>query len=855
MKNKSVRSRTKLFSLMAVSMMVLMAFAVAMPADESDADASSYYKYVINYSGESISSVDVYTSSGGSATRITDAKNSIWNFTDGYGPFNSCYAAVKKDTGAISFHLNPNNLKQKLDGTTYTTSDYNIVWLVPTVYWSVSGNSLILSSDSSQGTAYAHTIGGHVYKYIGIGVYEGNTETISSKTCLMSQTGQTPTGNVNIVDFDTYAHNTPGNTMLWNFYQWTFTKMATYMVGMGKNTQQIWGDGNSNTGSKSTTGLADSVGPYMSLRSQTNTTTYSKVFIENSWGSVFEWVGDTVFSSKVLYAGQNASGVTYTATTGKTAGGTLPSSNWISETYKDAAYWDLPKSSTSSSNASNTSYPGGYVSSDSGAHELLVGGSCYDGTYAGVACANANYDSACAYSYFGARLAYVFDADPAASSPASYDLGTLPSNLQSQVTVTKTTGNISGGSVATHDLGNVGGYEHVGWKYGTSTYCVPGGTMTGISGTSATLTALWCAPITLNNAGASNGSTTISATSDSTYSNCKVTLPSYNNTNLWAHTGWTKDGSSYSKGQTVTITYSASNTFTSTWNPTVNFDHSALSAKGISTAGLSTTPVAVNSGASYILSQLSAVSGYTHVGWIIPGVNNNTVQAVNYTLTNITAPITVSSYWLEPMITITFVYTPQNVVNSTTHTLGTLQVPQGSIGILFTPDLDDMYDATFEGWYDDATLTTAHDIYETLDDDVTLYAKATAHLAFTSSPTANATITRLDSYSSIFAFSAVGSNAAYKITWDFGDGSDNEHGVYAYHEFNDDKKHIVTLTVENLNGEKSTIQKEVFGTGYSEESQPGTEPQQESKSDNTMIYIAIGVVLAAIAGFFVLRRL
>jgi len=195
------------------------------------------------------------------------------------------------------------------------------------------------------------------------------------------------------------------------------------------------------------------------------------------------------------------------------------------------------------------------------------------------------------------------------------------------------------------------------------------------------------------------------------------------------------------------------------------------------------------------------------------------------------------------------------VVNSTTHTLGTLQVPQGSIGILFTPDLDDMYDATFEGWYDDATLTTAHDIYETLDDDVTLYAKATAHLAFTSSPTANATITRLDSYSSIFAFSAVGSNAAYKITWDFGDGSDNEHGVYAYHEFNDDKKHIVTLTVENLNGEKSTIQKEVFGTGYSEENQPGTEPQQESKSDNTMIYIAIGVVLAAIAGFFVLRRL
>lgn len=855
MKNKSVKGRVKLFSLLAVAMMMLMAFAIAMPAEESDADATSYYRYEMTYSGEQITQIDIYTSSTAASPAKTittkNAVDSFWTFTDGYGPFNSCYAAVDS-TGAIAFHLNPNNLKQKLDGTSYTTSDYNIVWLVPTVYWSATSTKLTMCSESFSGaSAYAHTIGGSVHKYIGIGVYEASKSTFGGvSNCLMSQTGKTPTVSTTIVDFDTYAHNTPGNTMLWNFYQWTLTKMATYTVGMGKNSQQIFGAGLTGGSAAATTGLGDSAGAIV-----TGQTSYSKVFIENSWGSVYEWVGDTVFSEKKLYAGQNASGVTYTATTGKTAGSTLPSSGWISGTSKNAMDWDLPTSKASSSNASDTSYPGDYVYSFSGTRVLIVGGSWGYDTYAGVAYADASNGSAYTNYNFGARLAYYFDADPAASSPASYDLGTLPSNLQSQVTVTKTTGNISGGSVATHDLGNVGGYEHVGWKYGTSTYCVPGGTMTGISGTSATLTALWCAPITLNNAGASNGSTTISATSDSTYSNCKVTLPSYNNTNLWAHTGWTKDGSSYSKGQTVTITYSASNTFTSTWNPTVNFDHSALSAKGISTAGLSTTPVAVNSGASYILSQLSAVSGYTHVGWIIPGVNNNTVQAVNYTLTNITAPITVSSYWLEPMITITFVYTPQNVVNSTTHTLGTLQVPQGSIGILFTPDLDDMYDATFEGWYDDATLTTAHDIYETLDDDVTLYAKATAHLAFTSSPTANATITRLDSYSSIFAFSAVGSNAAYKITWDFGDGSDNEHGVYAYHEFNDDKKHIVTLTVENLNGEKSTIQKEVFGTGYSEENQPGTEPQQESKSDNTMIYIAIGVVLAAIAGFFVLRRL
>lgn len=859
MKNKSVKGRVKLFSLLAVAMMMLMAFAMAMPAEESDADATSYYRYEMTYSGEQITQIDIYTSSTAASPAKTittkNAVDSFWTFTDGYGPFNSCYAAVDS-TGAIAFHLNPNNLKQKLDGTSYTTSNYNIVWLVPTVYWSATSTKLTMCSESFSGaSAYAHTIGGSVHKYIGIGVYEASKSTFGGvSNCLMSQTGQTPTVSTTIVDFDTYAHNTPGNTMLWNFYQWTLTKMATYTVGMGKNSQQIFGAGLTSGSAKATTGLGDSAGAIV-----TGQTSYSKVFIENSWGSVYEWVGDTVFSSKVLYAGQNASGVTYTATTGKTAGGTLPSSNWISETYKDAAYWDLPKSSTSSSNASNTNYPGDYVDSNSGTRVLLVGGYWGNGTNAGVACAYASYDSTRAYNFVGARLAYYFDADPAASSPASYDHSGLTGAGQSASGLaTQSTNNISGGSLTLEKLANVGNYVHIGWYY-NGTYYNPTATVTGL-GTSATFKSVWHSPVTIDKSGASGTNTTVAVNSSSTYNGeVTVTVSALSNTNNWAHYGWSYGGTAYSEtSKTITVSkptggalVSGTDTIIALWKPTVNFDHSALSDKGISTSGLSTTPVVVNSGASYILTDLGVVEDYTHVGWIIPGVDNNTVQSVTYTITNITAPITVSSYWLEPMITITFVYTPQNVDNPTTHTLGTLQVPKGSIGILFTPDLEDMYDATFEGWYDDAALTTAHSIYTTLNSDITLYAKATAHLAFTSSPVANATITRLDSYSSIFAFSAVNSKAAYKITWDFGDGSDAEHGVYAYHEFNDDQKHIVTLTVENYNGEISTIQNEVLGTGYSAEKT--TEAAENGGDDNTMVII--GAIIAGIIAVIAVLKL
>ena len=119
----TAKSRKKMFSIMAVAMMMLMAFAIVMPStSEADADDTAYYKYVINYTGEQIDSVDVYTTKGGTATHITDAKNAIWNFSNGYGPFNSSYVAIDKTTGTSGLWLNPADLTETITGDPYTMS-------------------------------------------------------------------------------------------------------------------------------------------------------------------------------------------------------------------------------------------------------------------------------------------------------------------------------------------------------------------------------------------------------------------------------------------------------------------------------------------------------------------------------------------------------------------------------------------------------------------------------------------------------------------------------------------------------------------------------------------------------------
>ena len=79
--------------------------------------------------------------------------NSFWDFdtATGIGPFGSYYAAINLSSGAnaddstetrlstnkgeIAYLLDPNNLHKTMGGTTFTPSLYNVMLIIPTVYW------------------------------------------------------------------------------------------------------------------------------------------------------------------------------------------------------------------------------------------------------------------------------------------------------------------------------------------------------------------------------------------------------------------------------------------------------------------------------------------------------------------------------------------------------------------------------------------------------------------------------------------------------------------------------------------------------------------------------------------------
>jgi hypothetical protein len=473
--------------MLAVCMVALMLAVAVVPATQgpTDADAtvthkfSDHYMYVITLDGTSKEKIsDVQVSVNGTALtsqKSYDGTNKgvshikkFWKFDSdtGLGPFNSFYAAVNLTSGTekignedkiasgagqIAFVLNPNNLKLTMGGTNLTDhmGEFNIMLIIPTVYWKASddGTKLYISNSASYTVtegegltvedmvAYAHIANTGVdgvkhvttnktpYPYIGIGVYEASL----ADGKLYSQTGKTPAVSATNDAFVGYAKAQPGAAknldmekqsayQQWNFYQWTLYKIMSYSVMGTKNSQQMIGNGYVNASGSQTTGNSDSLGAYYGTSE--NSTTVSKLFIENFWGSVYEFVGDTCFSEMVLYTGNTLGGETIG--TGSSHSGKqttnyvkLPSSNWISETSKASATWDLPTTSTSTSNATSMDVPGDYVYPNTGWRSFCVGGGWNDTSAAGVARAYAHNGLGDTGSLLGARLAYVMTADAA----------------------------------------------------------------------------------------------------------------------------------------------------------------------------------------------------------------------------------------------------------------------------------------------------------------------------------------------------------------------------------------------------------------------------------------------------------
>ncbi|MBR6213567.1 MAG: hypothetical protein IKQ67_02850 [Candidatus Methanomethylophilaceae archaeon] len=467
---------------LAVCMVALMLAVAVVPAIQgpTDADAtvthnfSDSYMYVITLDGTSTEKInDVQVSVNGSALtsqKSYDGTNKgvsyikdFWKFDSdtGLGPFNSFYAAVNltsgtakigdedkiaSDAGQIAFVLDPNNLKKTRGGTNLTSclDQFNIMLIIPTVYWKASddGTKLYISNSASYTAsgestvtdmvAYAHianplddggrthtTDGKTPYPYIGIGVYEASV----ADGKLYSKSGKYPAAWASNDTFVGYAQAqtaasaaTGSAYQQWNFYQWTLYKIMSYSVMGTKNSQQMIGNGYTDIGGSETTGASDASGAYYSTSARPKT---AKLFIENSWGCREELVGDTCFSEGVLFTGNTLGGATLGTSSSPsgnqtTNGVTLPSSNgWITGTSKASATWDLPTARISYDNSGSMNVPGDYVVSDTGWRSLSVGGYIHSASGAGVARADADSSPGNQGSATGTRLAYVMTADAA----------------------------------------------------------------------------------------------------------------------------------------------------------------------------------------------------------------------------------------------------------------------------------------------------------------------------------------------------------------------------------------------------------------------------------------------------------
>ncbi len=317
-----------------------------------------------------------------------------------------CYYGVFDSSGSLIGKLNPNNLTLFLDGSSaasYITT-CNVMFCIPTLYISSTSTSLTISNDHTVGTAYAHTIDDYIYEFYGIGVYEGSV----SDGKLMSVSGATPTTSTTRATFRTYAAaNTVDNglALQWNFYQYQVYKYIVLFAGESFDSQGTFGNGNVGGSSSTTTGMCNTYG--MFYGSTSSTTTAVKCYIENAWGSVWEFTDDCVASGYVIYAGQNSSVSDDTGSMDSLV--TIGSSGYPGTISTGDSTFGIGTATGGSSSTCTFDYQ----YSGSSTYCLLVGGFWNNGSSAGVSGLFADASLSGSGSDVGSRLAYVYDADAA----------------------------------------------------------------------------------------------------------------------------------------------------------------------------------------------------------------------------------------------------------------------------------------------------------------------------------------------------------------------------------------------------------------------------------------------------------
>ena len=163
----------------------------------------------------------------------------------------------------------------------------------------------------------------------------------------------------------------------------------------------------------------------------------------------------------------------------------------------------------------------------------------------------------------------------------------------------------------------------------------------------------------------------------------------------------------------------------------------------------------------------------------------------------------------------------------------TEKVPYDTATVSPTPDPDPPEMYIFAGWYTSTEYTERFQFGHTLDGDITLYAKWQDEFGFTTIPTAEYNVIKVDNADRTFLFT-LGANAmASKVLWDFGDGVTSE-SINPTHFYKEPGVYEVTLTVYNSHGtDTKTFSIDATGDGGSD--------------SGWLLYVALVLVLVIIA--------
>lgn len=439
-------SKIKLISVMTIATVLLTSFGTFPYSDEVDAGPSSSWTCTITADSDSGEITVTYTkdnqaqdvqSINGKGSNQSERDGS-WGFDEkGYGPFNCFYAAFDL-SGNMICHLNPYDLSKNVDtsdSTDYSNGNYNIMWVLPKLYATASGNTLTLSSIGEEEDIYPafrlYTRDGLTqdapitettyYNYLAIGVYEAT----STNDALSSVSGKSPKSGL-ITTQLTSIGNTRSSlaadgdvevAQIWNYYQWQAYRLCSIAVMGSLDSRSVVGNGNVDSSYATNTGTMNDKGAYYGTNSECDGV---KLFIENSWGSLKEYVSDAFWTQgdHRLFVGTNMPDWNNPVDqSNKERSAFTPM--LIADAYgiytDDVTTWGFPFSSERSGGAK---FPE-YVYSN-GYDQVVVGGDYKNGLAdAGLSVFGSQYNNDDDEPYLGSRIAYLFDTDSTTTKKVS----------------------------------------------------------------------------------------------------------------------------------------------------------------------------------------------------------------------------------------------------------------------------------------------------------------------------------------------------------------------------------------------------------------------------------------------------